>query len=434
MLAQNVGVTPKAAPAGNHFVRRLIGLGQLLQLCRQRLEAGRGRLREHPTPFAILERAAAILEPAVQRRGVVGRHRRQCVPAHLELCDVVDGGRPRKRLDLLADRDAIGLLARQRVRPLALGFPFLLPLCDRLPHGIAGRFELLGENGVDLDVGLEVGPGESHRGQRRRRLVRIADRDERFGPMQEVDGTLAIRGRHLRRRLVTNGLCRLLEQANPGPRATRGHFVAGTLRDRGEARWIGDPFERGDRGVRVLRFQGNVRDLVRVGHPRERAKARGSVLRVSAHGPERFLVCKQIDDRRAHAGAGAVAGHEDDLLGPAEGQERLDCVDRLVDFVGLGGHPGESTHGFGAYLLVRVRSGDLAEHGDRVYARDRGAAHPGFRVLARKYVQGVGLIRTELVDRGGAHRGVGVFPAGLRKKFFENAHAVSAMAILPGTA
>ncbi len=91
MLPQHVCVAPETTPPCDDFFQRLVRGNQLLELGGQRLQAPRGRPGKHPAALAILERSAPILEPAVERRGVLRRHRWKAVPLHLELGDAIDG-------------------------------------------------------------------------------------------------------------------------------------------------------------------------------------------------------------------------------------------------------------------------------------------------------------------------------------------------------
>ena len=91
VFAQHVGVAAKPTPPRDHLFERLLRSNQLLQFGGERLESRRCGLGEKTTPFAVLERAGGVLESAVQRRRVLGRHRRQTVPLHLQLGDAFHG-------------------------------------------------------------------------------------------------------------------------------------------------------------------------------------------------------------------------------------------------------------------------------------------------------------------------------------------------------
>ena len=129
----------------------------------------------------------------------------------------------------------------------------LLPThVNRFAHGLAGRVEPLHERRVDLDVGLQLGPRQPHVGQRRRRLVRIGRRHQRFGAMQQTDRTLAIVGAHRRRRFVMRRLRGLFELTKLHARPARRHLVAAALRDRRQRLGAVDAIERRHRDIGVL--------------------------------------------------------------------------------------------------------------------------------------------------------------------------------------
>ena len=94
VLAQDVYVATKPSPSGHHLARRLRGGGKLLELRGERLEAPGSGVRQQPTTLAVLERAGGVLETAGERRRILGRHRRQAVPLHLELGDAIHGVLP----------------------------------------------------------------------------------------------------------------------------------------------------------------------------------------------------------------------------------------------------------------------------------------------------------------------------------------------------
>ena len=173
MFAQDVGVTPQTAPARDDLFERLLGADQLLEFRGERLETGDRCLREHAPAFAFFEGTAGILESPVERRGVLRRHRREVVPLDLQFRNTIDRLGTRQGLDLLADDDAVGLLAGERVRALLFRGALALPLCNRLAHRFAGGFELLRQLGVDLvNIRLELGPRQARLGERCRSRIR----------------------------------------------------------------------------------------------------------------------------------------------------------------------------------------------------------------------------------------------------------------------
>ena len=131
VLAQHLGVASQPAPARDELLRRNLGGHELLELRGQRLQPARRRLRQHPPPLAILERAAGVLEATGQRGGVLVRDRRQRVPAHLQLGNAILGALAVQFLDLQAHAQAVGLLARGRFGPNPIGGALLLPLGNR---------------------------------------------------------------------------------------------------------------------------------------------------------------------------------------------------------------------------------------------------------------------------------------------------------------
>ena len=217
---------------------------------------------------------------------------------------------------------------------------------------------------------------------------------------------------------------RFIEEAKPHAAASRGHLVARALRDGGYRLAIGHALECGDGGVGVLRLERDVEDLFSVGETCQRPQARGAVLRVAAHGAERFRIVNEIDDRGPDVGRRAVTRDEDDFLRASEREQLPRRLERLVDGVGLGRHSGQTAHGFGADVFVGVSSRDFTQHGDVVDTRHRGAPHAGLRILPGHGMKGVAFIGAKLIDRGDAHRRVSVFPARLRTKLFEDAHLV----------
>src|SRR4030095_7201631 len=103
VLAQHVGIAAQPAPPRHNLFERLRRRQQLFELGGERLEAPGSRLRQHPAPLALLERPTRILEPPRQRRRIFRRHRRQPVPAHLQLRDSIDRVVAGPLLDLVTD-------------------------------------------------------------------------------------------------------------------------------------------------------------------------------------------------------------------------------------------------------------------------------------------------------------------------------------------
>src|SRR5687767_2740696 len=89
VLPKHIRVATKAAPAGDDVIWRERRPGQLLQLGRKRLEAGRGGCRQKPTPLAIFEGAARVLKSARERGRVFRGHGGQAVPPYFQLGDVI---------------------------------------------------------------------------------------------------------------------------------------------------------------------------------------------------------------------------------------------------------------------------------------------------------------------------------------------------------
>ena len=89
-----------------------------------------GGFGQQPAPLAILERAAGVLEPARQRRGVLRRHRRQAVPPHLAARRCDRRRRPAELLDLLA-RSRRDPPARVRAPAARSSFGGALPAAAR---------------------------------------------------------------------------------------------------------------------------------------------------------------------------------------------------------------------------------------------------------------------------------------------------------------
>jgi hypothetical protein len=425
MLAQHVGVAPQAAPAGDDLLERLIRGNELLELGRQRLEAAGRRVRQRAPPLPVLEGAARILEPAVQRRGVFRRHGRQPVPLHLQLGDPVGGVAAGQRLDLLADDDAVRLLARQRVGAVLFGRALLLPLGDRFTHRFARGFELLRQHVVEhLDVGLELRPRQPRLGQRRRGGVGIRQGDESLGAVQQRQRALAILGAHLRRRFGRDRPRRVLQQANARARPARRNLVARPLRDGAEHVGVVDPLEGGHRRIGMFRFRRDAGDLVGLGQPPKRPQPRRAVLRVAADRAERLLVLEQVDDRRADLGRTAVAGDDHDFPRAPERQQLPDDGRGVRRVFGLGGQPGETANGLGAHVFVGVGARDVTQHSGVVQPGHGGAANPGFRVLAGERQQRLRLIGSKVVNGSRADSRIGVLPARQGTEFFENAHRV----------
>ena len=297
MLAQDVGIAPQAAPARHHFLDRLIARHQLLELGRQRLQPPAGRLRQHPTPLAIVEGAADVLEPTRQRRRVLRRHRRQCVPADFQFRHPVHRLRAAERLDLRHDGQPVGLFAGHRPGALALGVTLSLAFGNGLPHGVAGRLEPLTERGVELHVRLQLRPRQPGRRQLGRCRVRIGghqafdtrnqrrSRARRSSADSSIDGSGAGRD--------ASSSCRRRVRARRDATLFRARCAIAA-----SASGSDDTFERRDRGVSLLRLQRNVHDLLRICEAGQCAQAGRAVGRVTADRPQRFRICHQIDDRR----------------------------------------------------------------------------------------------------------------------------------------
>ena len=137
VLAQHVRIAAQAAPARDHIVD---AVARTRRAVRARWPASRAG-RPPPRPAARRRSrssngARGILEPARQRRRVLGRHRRQAVPPHPQLGDPIDGGRDRRaarsRRRSPGDRPArarapAAARARRRARARARRWPRARP-------------------------------------------------------------------------------------------------------------------------------------------------------------------------------------------------------------------------------------------------------------------------------------------------------------------
>ena len=161
-----------------------------------------------------------VLETARQRRRVLGRHRRQPVPSHSQLGDSIDGTGPREPLDLVDNRDAIRLLARERLLTLAAPPRAPLTLVDRLANGVAGRRRTAARapRRPRRRPGTPPTPAEPRRATIDG-FIRIRHRDERFSAMQQFDRALAVLRAHARRR----SLVRRAAQPPRAHEASSGH-------------------------------------------------------------------------------------------------------------------------------------------------------------------------------------------------------------------
>src|SRR5439155_26448654 len=134
---------------------------------------------------------------------------------------------------------------------LPLRRALLLPLGDRFTDGVGRGLELLLDDRVDDDIRLELGPRQTNVRQFCSRSVRIRDRDERFGLLQESHRALPVGGAQ-RGQLVPTGQLRLLDRAKLGSRAASGHFITRTLRNGGERLAAVDSLERRHGYVGIL--------------------------------------------------------------------------------------------------------------------------------------------------------------------------------------
>src|SRR5678815_433646 len=91
-------------------------------------------------------------------------------------------------LDLLNDRQTLGLFLRDRPRPLLLSRPFLLTLGDGFSRGLARALELLGQPGLDIHVGAEFRPLETDLRQRPPRVGRFRSAFLHCGPVPTWSG------------------------------------------------------------------------------------------------------------------------------------------------------------------------------------------------------------------------------------------------------
>ena len=321
----------------------------------------------------------------------------------------------------LADGHAVRLLARKRAGAFLFHGALLLALRDGLPHRLAGGLELLAERGLDLDVGLELGPLQANRCEIGGRFGRVRERDERFDPMQQIQGAPAIVSAH-----PHLGRCRQLRRFlhEPQTRASPAsrHLVAGALGHLRQRLAGAHAFQRGNRRVGVLGLEGDVENLFGIGDAGRGREPRRAVPRLAADRAEHPLIVHEIDDRGAHLGAGAVARHEHDLFRAAQRPELRHGVHRQPEIIRLRGEPCETPHRLPAHIVVRIGTGNLPEDQRRIDARDGGSADARLGIFSRDDMQRLGVFRTELVHGGGADGGIGVLPAGLRSKLLENSH------------
>jgi hypothetical protein len=105
--------------------------------------------------------------------------------------------------------------------------------------------------------------------------------------MYEVERLRTIRRGHARRDFVRR-LRRFLGFAKLRSRSPGGNLVSRALSDRRQGGWIVYTVERRNCGICVLRFQRDVENLVGIAQPGERTQARGCVLSMTTHGPERL--------------------------------------------------------------------------------------------------------------------------------------------------
>ena len=208
---------------------------------------------------------------------------------------------PDELLDLDDDREAIGLLAFERLLPLPLRDRLAPTLLDGLANRIAGGFELPDERLVDLDVRLELGPRQAHRRERRRRLPpdptsRRAPPRDAAAPSPASDPSALMRAAG-----ASCDGCAASSVSRSFVRARR----AATLfrprwRDGGKRRRVLNALERRHGRIGVLALQRDVENLFGIGQSRERAQAGRPVLRVTAHRAERLRIVDEIDNRAAH--------------------------------------------------------------------------------------------------------------------------------------
>jgi len=327
-------------------------------------------------------------------------------------------------LDLLNDRQTLRLFLRDRPGPLLLGRPFLLTLGDRFSRGLARALELLGQPGLDVHVGAEFRPLETDFRQRAGRFLGIGNRDHRFRAMQQQPATLKILVAHAHCRLGLY-LRRLFDLPQLRLRAPARHLVAGALRHTGQRLGGVEALERSHRAVRVLGFQGDVQEFTLVGHARQRAETRLGVGGVAADGPEGLRLVDEVDHRGTDGSVTVLARDHDHLAGTPQCGEMahgIECARRLV---GLGREPGQAAHGLVAHLFVRVGAGHFSKDVDVVDAIDGRTTDARIGVFTRQRAQRLGLVGPEFVNGGRADSRIGMLPARLGAKFFENTHGTS---------
>jgi hypothetical protein len=172
----------------------------------------------------------------------------------------------------------------------------------------------------------------------------------------------------------------------------------------------------------VLRFQGDVEHFVDILQTTERVQSRQRIGRVSTHRPQRLGIVDRVDDGCANTWTGVLACDDDHFLVAAQQDQLTDRLGCAIGLVGFSREAGEAADGLGANVFVGIGPRDVAEFGDVVQPRDRGAPHACFSILARELSQRIAVVGTEVVDSGGANAGVGVLPPRLRTEFLENTH------------
>ena len=321
---------------------------------------------------------------------------------------------------------AVRLLARKR--PAALFFGGR----SRWRSAMASRTASLAasnccvERRVDLDVGLELGPGQAHSASAAVGLVRIGERDQRFGAMQQ----------RRRARCDPRRSC-----APPAPRGAgcAASSICAQLRRARGARppccaprcAIADSAVGSSTRSSAATATSVCSDLsatLRISSGScSRASARSrvcAVLRVAADRAERLRDrrCRSTTAARTCGCAFSRATTTTSFSRPSVDQ-LAHHVGGPLGVVGLGGQAGQAADGLGAHVLVGIGPRDVAEHGDVVdsasTAARRTRASASSRASATKRVAFVG---PELVDGRRAHAGVGVLPAGLWAELLENTH------------
>jgi hypothetical protein len=286
----------------------------------------------------------------------------------------------REALHLVADGNAIGLLARDRALALEVGLALALALGNRLTHCLGGGFERVGQRRVDLDVGLELGPCEPDFGKACRRLTWIGHSDQRLGLPPQVIGTLPIGRRH--GRSVRSGLLRLLCGAQPHSRAARRHLVAPALGHGLQRLGRGEPFERSDGDIGVLRLGRNRGDLIDVAQALQRTKAGTAVRCVPADRSQQLRVLQRFDRGCTHRKRRRSLGDGADLPGTPELGKLPQCCLADTGVRCFHRESGQTANRFGTHVVIRVGASDFAEHRGLVDARHCRAAYARVGVLA----------------------------------------------------